>query len=61
MKWFKRRGVERAAPEVSRRFLEQTKARDVLVNAAVGKNSKRVEANHLGPLMDEAFSLRRAQ
>lgn len=51
----KRKGVERATPEVSKRFLEETLARDAIVNAAVSRNAREVQANHLGPRMHKAL------
>ena len=50
-----RKGVERATPEVSKRFLEETIARDEIVNAAVSRNSREVKNNHLGPRMHRAL------
>lgn len=57
--WFKsirtKKGVERAAPEVSKRFLEQTKARDEVIRSVLERTSREVTANHLGLRMHNAM------
>jgi hypothetical protein len=56
MRLFKRKQVvERAAPEISKRFLEQTKARDEIVRSVVERTSREVRANHLGFRMHNAM------
>lgn len=52
LKW---RGVERATPEISKKFLEETLARDKQVLETVERNSQRRDKNNLGPLMGSAL------
>lgn len=59
MRLFKRKqGVERATPEISKRFLEQTKARDKVIEEVVARNSRRIADNHLGAGMQKALGAR---
>ena len=55
MRLFKRWAYERGTPEVSKQFLQDTKARDEEIARLVGKNSRKVTENHLGPKMHKAL------